>query len=507
MQGSRELIFNVTEAPFLAAGDGVADDRAAIQRAIDEACRQGGGTVLLPAGRTFLSGGLVLRTGVTLLFGDGAVLQQTADETAYVKPASAAPDCFAYVPYVPNKGHNFDPDIKWSHNWYRNYPLLFAPRGSHDFAVRGRGVIRMMDCDSGDDCIKLCPIGFYRCRDFVIEGVHITNFHSYAVMPFTCAGGLFKDLTIDNWSFGNGDGVCMMNCRDMRVTGCKMHTGDDSVYIFSSYRDPRRGDWWDSDDPQPSENIEIDHNELRSNHCKAFGMILWGIDCPDQEKIEVRNVYVHDNHFVTMGNWNYDPYTVRPGHPPVTDVRFENNAVDAIEVNFFETHVSGLRGYPSMTELKNTEFRDGRCFWLWTGDVSFVRDAERPYCALRSNGERSAVWQGIYVEAEKPAEFWARVTATAGVRLFVRDEDDNLIACRDVSPGEMTANHLGFRVPVDGNYRIGIETDGAAPCEAKICHTVLGNLGRKYPFDHIIYDPREPHKMLFAAEGITTADV
>ena len=483
------------------------DCRKEIQDAIDALARAGGGTVFLPGDRTYVTASLVIRTGVTLRLGENAVLQQTADENAYVKPASPDPDCYGYVPYVPKKGHNFSPDIKWSHNWYHNYPFLYAPPGSHDFRICGKGVIRMMDCASGDDCMKLCPVGFFRCRDFAVEDVHITNFHSYAIMPFTCSGGLFRNLTLDKWSFGNGDGVCMMNCRDMRVTGCTMHTGDDSVYIFSSYRDPRRSEWWNSDEPQASENIEIDHNDLRSNHCKAFGMILWGIDCPDQEKIEVRGVYVHDNHFVTMGNWNYDPYTVRQGHPPVTDLRFENNVIDAIECNFFETHVSGMRGYPSMTELKNTEFRDGRCFWLSQGDVSFVRDAQRPRCVVRSGAGRSAVWQGIYVEAGRPAAFWARATLTGRARLFVRDENDRLVAEKEMVPGELQANSVGFTVPEDGNYRIGIETDGAAQGEAEIFHVVLGNLGRKYPFDHILYDPREPHKMLFAAAGVAAEDL
>ena len=63
-----------------------------------------------------------------------------------------------------------------------------------------------------------------------------------------------------------------------------------------------------------------------------------------------------------------------------------------------------------------------------------------------------------------------------------------------------------MNVPEDGNYQIGIGTDGAA-CEAKIFHTVLGNRGRKYPFENIIYDPREPHKMLFAAAGIGPEDL
>ncbi len=46
----RTPVFNVKDAPFEARGDGVQDDRAAIQRALDAARDAGGGEVLLPAG-------------------------------------------------------------------------------------------------------------------------------------------------------------------------------------------------------------------------------------------------------------------------------------------------------------------------------------------------------------------------------------------------------------------------------------------------------------------------
>jgi hypothetical protein len=46
---------DVTLPPFGAAGDGETDDTAAIQQAIDDAAREGGGTVLLPPGRYLVS--------------------------------------------------------------------------------------------------------------------------------------------------------------------------------------------------------------------------------------------------------------------------------------------------------------------------------------------------------------------------------------------------------------------------------------------------------------------
>jgi len=56
-------LFNVTLPPYGAAGDGLADDGPAIQAAIDDAARAGGGIVYLPAG-TYLLKSLQWQTGV-----------------------------------------------------------------------------------------------------------------------------------------------------------------------------------------------------------------------------------------------------------------------------------------------------------------------------------------------------------------------------------------------------------------------------------------------------------
>ena len=465
----------VTDAPYCAAGDGLTNDRAAIQRAIDDVSFGGGGTVTLTAGRTFLSSGLVLRTGVTLLFGDGATLLQDPDRETYVKPAGEG-----YAPYLPHYGQNFSPTIKWSHYWYRNYPMLFAPAGSHDFAVRGNGTLRMMEVTDPEKIIKICPVGFYRCHDFEICDVHITNYHGYAMMPFTSERGLIKNLTIDHANYGNGDGICLMNCQNIRITGCTMDTGDDAVYIFSSCRDPRKSEWWDSDDPQPSVHIEVDHNHLKTNHCKGFGMILWGLNCEDQEKVEVRDVYVHDNYFQTMGNWLYNPYTDKAGYPPVTGVRFENNKIDAIEVNFFETQVSDLQGYRSMTALQNGSFEHGRCFWVTEGNAGVYRkkaEGEFSYGYIDDLSAGDAkLYQGLYLEAGKPILLRAEaLTSGDPCRMFVRDQKTGeLIAEAEMKNTEWEEVFLRFEVPADGNYRVGLERGNARSGFSRIREIRLG---------------------------------
>ena len=74
-------IYNVID--FGAAGDGQANDAAAIQRAIDACTAAGGGTVLLPAGKTFRSGTIALKSNVELHVERGARLAGSGDWADY----------------------------------------------------------------------------------------------------------------------------------------------------------------------------------------------------------------------------------------------------------------------------------------------------------------------------------------------------------------------------------------------------------------------------------------
>jgi polygalacturonase len=65
-------IYNILD--FGAAGDGTDNDAAAIQRAIDACTRAGGGTVFVPAGKTFRTGTIELKSNVELHVERGAVL-------------------------------------------------------------------------------------------------------------------------------------------------------------------------------------------------------------------------------------------------------------------------------------------------------------------------------------------------------------------------------------------------------------------------------------------------
>ena len=514
----------VTDAPYNAAGDGVANDRPAIQTAIDAAYRLGGGTVVLTAGRIFKSGNLVLRDGVHLHFEDGAELFQSSDADDYVKPVTDKQGNLSYELCRPLPGHNLYHDIKWSHAWYFNLPFLYAPEHSHDIRISGHGTIRMMPDDKPEELLKICPIGFFRIHRFHISDIEITDYHSYAMMPFYSEYGLIENVTIHNPSHGNGDGICLMNSRHIRITGCHMNTGDDSVYIFSSYRDPRgivRPTWWSSEIPQSSFDIEVDHNVLRSDHCKAFGMILWGIDCPDQSLVEVRDVYVHDNHIETLGCWLYNPYTTKKGNPPVTGVRFENNVIEAIEPNFFDTVITDMQGFASSRTVQNGSFEDGFVFWSMTPNanpasvelVSYSEnrvdsDAEGSefgfrYASLSHPEDGEAfLYQGLYLRADRPMCFWTNARGSGDAfRMFVRDTETGEIVCtKDIAPTGWKAYAMEFTVPHDGNYHIGFMTGDAKSGYLHVDNVTLhGTQDNAMGYVRVACDPQRDWKPLYFA--------
>src|SRR5579863_251826 len=65
-----------------AKGDGATLDTAAINKAIDAAHANGGGTVIVPAGM-WLSGSIHLQSNITLYLGEGATILATSDAAAY----------------------------------------------------------------------------------------------------------------------------------------------------------------------------------------------------------------------------------------------------------------------------------------------------------------------------------------------------------------------------------------------------------------------------------------
>ncbi|MDE6403880.1 MAG: glycoside hydrolase family 28 protein, partial [Muribaculaceae bacterium] len=83
--GSSGLYYDITDYGARAV-EGT-DNARAIQQAIDACADAGGGTVLVPAGKTFMTGPLHLRSNVELRLAPGSRLLANPDEAIYTESA------------------------------------------------------------------------------------------------------------------------------------------------------------------------------------------------------------------------------------------------------------------------------------------------------------------------------------------------------------------------------------------------------------------------------------
>jgi polygalacturonase len=280
-----------------AVGDGVADARPAIVKAIDACVAAGGGRVVIPSG-VFLSNGPVhLKSHVNLHLAEGSTLK-------------FGPNPKDYLPVVLTR---------WEGILLYNYsPLIYANQQT-DIAVTGKGVIDGNGKDGMYQFVRkrggpdnsalhevdrralwkmgadktpvekrvfgeghyLRPGGLepYDCTNVLIEGVTVTNMPFWTVHPIFCRNVTVRDVKIQSET-GNNDGCDPDSCRDVLIEGCFFKTGDDGIAIKSG----RDWDAWTVG--RPCENIVV-------RKCTFAGK-LYGLAIGSEMSGDVRNVYAQD---------------------------------------------------------------------------------------------------------------------------------------------------------------------------------------------------------------------
>lgn len=219
-----------------AVPDGRTLSTRAIQLAVDGVARAGGGVVYAPTG-TFLTGGLELKSRVTLFLEAGCVLL-----------GSSSIDDYDYHRGPPQRG-----DANGRH-------VLFAQQ-AEEIALCGRGTIdgqgpaywepnpdhrelapedAWKDGSTGyyrarnDNCRPSPMLEFAQCRNVHISGVTLKNSSGWTVRPVACETVVIRGIRIRNPNFGpNTDGLDITACRNVFVSDCDIETGDDAICLKS----------------------------------------------------------------------------------------------------------------------------------------------------------------------------------------------------------------------------------------------------------------------------------
>ena len=216
-------IYNVRA--FGARGDGKTLDTAALQAAVDACTRDGGGTVLVPAG-VFHIGTVELKSHVTLHLAASAKLLGSADGKQY--HAAEA---------IPLEGPHTIGDGNWA--------LLFAAN-ARNVAVEGRGTIDgqgLQFRSPGRGAPPPSGLGgnrrphhllFYKCENLTIRDVDLRDCAYHSTRVIECRYVYIDGVHIHSRVNGNNDGFHFISAHDVALSNCIVECQDDACALFGS---------------------------------------------------------------------------------------------------------------------------------------------------------------------------------------------------------------------------------------------------------------------------------
>lgn len=200
----------------------------AIQAAIDDCFLSGGGEVVVPEG-IWRTGGIRLRSHVTLHLLCGAVLEGSTDPEDYL---AWREDPLEPVDGIPEKEPERYRSALRTSRW--NNALIRA-FDAHDIAVIGEvgSVINGMNCYDalGEEGYRgPHGINLWDCENVTLCGYTLRNTGNWAHAIFRT-----KSLDIRNVRvLGGHDGVDIFLCEGVKIEDCAFYTGDDSLAGFGS---------------------------------------------------------------------------------------------------------------------------------------------------------------------------------------------------------------------------------------------------------------------------------
>ncbi len=212
----RAGIYDITR---YGARPGRENNAPAINKAIDACHKAGGGTVVVPEG-IFVTGTILLKSGVTLHLNPGATLHATDSLPEYLS-MNTPEDLSRYDSGDGTQNSNNSKDARW------NRALILAV-GAENIAIEGEGTIdggHVFDAEGEEHMRGPHTILFACTSGFRLEGVSIRRAANYAFMAYEVENGTFSDLKIDEgW-----DGIHIRGGKNIDISDCSFRTGDDAV--------------------------------------------------------------------------------------------------------------------------------------------------------------------------------------------------------------------------------------------------------------------------------------
>ena len=310
---------SVTLSQFGADNTGQKLCTEAFVKAIDALVQKGGGHLIVPRG-VWLTGPIVLKSGIDLHLEKGAVIQFAADENLYplvntsfegldtrrcqspIGANNAENISITGEGVIDGNGQYWRP-VKKSKVTDSHWKRLLAQPGSVEirkgywvpsegFAKGEQGAnmnVPTAQTDEEWEAVKrfLRPVmvSLVGCKNVLLQGVIFQNSPAWNLHPLMCENIIVENLLVRNPAYAqNGDAIDLESCKNALIINSRFDAGDDGICLKSGKdKDGRRRG-------RPCENVVVDGCTVFAGH----GGFVVGSEMSGG----VRNISVKDCQFV-----------------------------------------------------------------------------------------------------------------------------------------------------------------------------------------------------------------
>ena len=203
----KEKVFSVKD--FGAKGNGRTLDTKAIQKALDECGKAGGGIVRVPEG-DYLIGAIFMKSKTTLHIEEDAILIGSDEEVRD-------------YPIIDSRFNGVE---------QKSHASVINAIGMHDITITGKGTVSGSGVGGTRPPTGPRVIEFIRCRNVVIEDITVLNKGRWTIHPLYSTNVIGRRLTIRTTG-KNCDGFNPDSCNNVLITDCVFHNEEDCIAIKS----------------------------------------------------------------------------------------------------------------------------------------------------------------------------------------------------------------------------------------------------------------------------------
>ena len=220
--------------------DGITLNTTSIQKAIDYISENGGGRLVFYVGR-YLTGSVFMKDNVSIQLQEGAILV-------------GSPNPFDYQKVLAQ-------------------PALILAQNQRNIGITGKGVIDGQGFIVANNIIDLVYKGlikdnladdrpgasrpfdiyFRGCSNVVIQGITLKDPCAWTLVNDQCKNVVISQVTLDSKAFWNNDGIDIVDCDSVSITGSYFDAADDGICLKSQ------------DPASLCRNIYVYNNTIRSS--------------------------------------------------------------------------------------------------------------------------------------------------------------------------------------------------------------------------------------------------